>query len=304
MSYISKEDAIKKINENNGDFQVFTKDEHETFLGNLKNTEVFKNQLSSRVSELHGNYDTLFADETGKKRSEGEKTSDFARRTLKEFKEDVATKSQKITDLEKAVEDGTGNVALEQAQRELSNYKNTHNTAMEEWEGKYSDLEGSVKTMRVTNEIDKAMSGLVFKDTKIISEEVRTLTVDAVKSELAKTGEIIQDKLVFKDRNGETVLDKNLDPITAQELLKAKLKIILNEGRNQPGPGVTEKGPVITKDDKGNIDVTLVVPDTVKTNADLAEFLSKSGLKRSGTAEEQAIYFAALSKYGEGLKKV
>lgn len=77
-----------------------------------------------------------------------------------------------------------------------------------------------------------------------------------------------------------------------------RLKPILNEGRTQPGPGLKDKEPLIeTKD--GKIDVTLILPDTVKTNADLTEFLLKSGLKRN-TPE----YLAAYGKYVENLTKV
>ncbi len=38
MTKLSKEEAIKKDTEGDGDFQVFTHKEHETILNNLKDT--------------------------------------------------------------------------------------------------------------------------------------------------------------------------------------------------------------------------------------------------------------------------
>ena len=153
--------------------------------------------------------------------------------------------------------------------------------------------------MRVNHELDKGLTGLVFKDVKLVPEDVRNVHINVVKNELAKIAEFVDGKMIFKNDQGEIIRDAKLKPLGPHEILKERLKPILNEGRQQKGPGINENEPLNEKDKDGKVDVTLVVPDTVKTNADLIDFMMKSGLKRN--TEE---FSAAYAKYSEGLKKV
>ena len=74
MAKLSKEEAIQKVTDGDGDFQVFTHEEHESFLNNLKDTEIFKQQIDGRVSEMHQQYDNDFFAVTGKRKAQDEKT--------------------------------------------------------------------------------------------------------------------------------------------------------------------------------------------------------------------------------------
>jgi len=291
---MKKEEALKLINESDSDdWHVATQVDHETFLNNFEETKI-----APKISELHNKYDEDIHSVLGVRKNADEKTYDFLKRTLSEMKEQRDERVQKIENLEKAVKDTTGKEALEQAQRELESIKSKHNNALKQWEEERQQLEGSTLTMKINHELDKGLTGLVFKDAKLVPEDVRNIHIDVVKSELAKIAEFVDGKMVFKNDKGEIIRDAKLNPLGPQEILKERLKAILNEGRIQSGPGIKENEPLIeTKD--GKIDVTLVVPDTVKTNQDLMTFMLESGLKR-GTKE----FSVAYAKYSEGLKKV
>jgi len=291
---MKKEEALKLINESDSeDWHVATESDHETFLNNFEETKI-----APKISELHNKYDEDIHSVLGVRKNADEKTYDFLKRTLSEMKAERDERIAKIENLEKAVKDTTGKEALEQAQRELESVRNKHNSAISEWESKYQELEGSTHMMKINNELDKGLTGLVFKDAKLVPEDVRNIHIDVVKGELAKIAEFVDGKMVFKNDQGEIIRDEKLNPLGPQEILKDRLKAILNEGREQKGPGIDKNEPVIkTKD--GKIDVTLVVPDSVKTNADLMTFMLESGLKR-GSKE----FSAAYAKYSEGLVKV
>jgi len=292
---MKKEEALKLINESDSeDWHVATESDHETFLNNFEETKI-----APKISELHNKYDEDIHSVLGVRKNADEKTYDFLKRTLSEMKAERDERIAKIENLEKAVKDTTGKEALEQAQRELESVRNKHNSAISEWESKYQELEGSTHMMKINNELDKGLTGLVFKDAKLMPEDVRNIHINVVKDDLAKNAEFVKGRLVFRDEKGEIILHKKtLTPLTANEILKERLKPILNEGREQKGPGIDKNEPVIkTKD--GKIDVTLVVPDSVKTNADLMTFMLESGLKR-GSKE----FSAAYAKYSEGLVKV
>jgi len=290
---MNKEEALSKINEGDGDFQVFTKEEHESFLKNFEDTKI-----APKISELHKKYDDDIHSVLGVRKESDEKTYDFLKRTLSTLKTERDEQSQKVTELEKAVQDTTGKEALEQAKRELESVKTKHQSALDEYKTKYEELEKGTHMMKINNELEKGLVGLVFKDAKLVPEDVRNIHIDVVKSELAKMAQFVDGKLVFVDDKGEIMRDDKLNVLGPKEVLKSRLKPILNEGRKQPGVGIEENEPFVEEKD-GKLDVTVVVPDTVKTNADLTEHLLKSGLKR-GTKE----FSAAYAKYVVNLKKV
>lgn len=291
---MNKEEALEKIGQGDGEFEVFTREEHETFLKNYE-----ESKIAPQITEIHDRYDEDIYSVLGQKRDKGERTYDFLKRTLSEMKTDREEKEQKIVDLEKAVQDTTGKEALEQAKKELESVRAKHNNSLKEWESKYQELEQGTHSMKINNELDKGLTGLVFKDAKLVPEDVRNIHIDVVKSELAKIAEFVDGKMVFKDDKGEIIRDDKLNPLGPKEILKDRLKAILNEGRTQPGPGIKDKEPLVEKDKDGKVDVTLVIPDSVKTNKDLVDFMLESGLKRN-TDEFSAGY----AKYSEGLVKV
>ncbi len=297
MAKLTKEEATKKVAEGDGDFHVFTHEEHESFLNNLKDTEVFKQQIDGRVREIYQRIDSDVSGITGEEKAGDEKTYDYVKRQLSKLSSNAKELADKKVELEKAVNDKSGDQALDLLRGELDSIKLKHQKYKEDADVKYSKLEKSGVNMRIRGHLKDAMTGLKFKDVAIIPEDVRNMAIDSATTELVTRASFVEDKLVFLDAEGKILRDENLNVLTAKDILSEKLKSIIDAGRKQVGVKIDE--PSVEKDKDGKIVVNLSIPDTVKTNADLTEHLMRSGLKRD--SEE---YRAAYAKYSEKLEKV
>ena len=297
MAKLTKDEAIKKVTEGDGDFQVFTHEEHESFLNNLKETEVFKKQIDGRVSEMHQQYDNDFFAVTGKRKAQDEKTYDFIKKEVKSMLDSAVELQDKNAELQKAVDDKSGGEALEILRGQFDTLKEKHQTFKEDAESKYSELEKSGVQMRILNEFDRSLTGLKFKDAAIIPEDVRNAMINNAKTELAKSADYVDGKLVFRDSEGKIMYNDLAQLLSAKEILEVRLKSIIDAGRKLEGVDI--KDDEIKKDEDGKIIVNISIPDSVKTNADLTQHLLQLGLKQN--SEE---YRAAYAKYREKLTKV
>ena len=298
MAKVNKEEALTKINEGNGDFHLYSTEEHETFLNNLKDTEVFKQQLDGRISEVHKRYDDDLYEVLGKKRGQDQKTYDFLKTEITALSTSASELKTKNIELQKAVDDKEGDETINLLRSENKSLIEKHQQAKDGWDSQLAEKDGQFKTMKVTNEINTSMTGIKFKDSSVVPEDVRNMAIQTVKEGLVKSADYDDGKLVFKDAEGKILRNEStLIPLTAADLVKDRLKSIIDEGRKQEGVDV--KDPKIIEDEDGKIDVTLMIPDSVKTNADLTEFLGKSGL-----VFQSPEYNAAYKKYSKGLTKV
>jgi len=296
MTKLTKDEAIKKITEGEGDFQVFTHEEHETFLNNLKDTEVFKQQIDGRVREIYQRIDSDVSSITGEEKGSDEKTYDYVKRQLSQLSSNAKELAAKKAELEKAVNDKSGTQVIELLRGEVESMKKKHQSFKEEADKRYADLEKSGEQSKILHLFDNAMLGLKFKDAAIIPEDVRNAMINNAKTELAKSASFVDGKLVFLDAEGKILRDENLNVLTPKEILSEKLKSIIDAGRKQNGIEIKE--PEIKEED-GKVIVNISIPDTVRTNADLSKHLMGLGLK--STSKE---YRAAYAKYSEKLVKV
>ena len=296
MAKLTKEEALKKVTEGDGEFQVFTHEEHESFLNNLKDTEVFKQQIDGRVSEIHQHYDNDFFALTGKRKAQDEKTYDFIKREVKAIQDQADDIKAKNDELQKAVDDKSDSKAIELLRGQLDTMKDKHQTYREDADNKYKALESESTKMRILNEFDRSMTGLKFKDAAIIPEDVRNAMINNAKTELAKTADYVDGKLVFRDSEGKIMYNDLAQLLSAKEILSEKLKSIIDAGRKAEGVDIED--PEIRTED-GKVIVNVSIPDSVKTNVDLTNHLMGLGMKRD--SEE---YRAAYAKYNEKLQKV
>ncbi len=296
MAKLTKEEAIKKVTEGDGDFQVFTHKEHESFLNNLKDTEIFKQQIDGRVSEMHQQYDNDFFAVTGKRKAQDQKTYEFIKNEVKVMQDHAEELVDKNKELQKAVDDKSDTKALELLRGEVDSIKEKYLKYKEGAELKYGELEKSGVQMRILNEFDRSMMDMKFKDAAIIPEDVRNAMINNAKTELAKSASYVEGKLVFLDAEDKIRRDDNLNVLTAKDILSEKLKSIIDTGRQQTGVDIKE--PEIKEED-GKVIVNISIPDTVKTNVDLSEHLMGLGMKQSSKE-----YRAAYAKYKEKLKAV
>lgn len=309
MGY-SKEEAIKKIEEQQGDspsFEIFTSEEHVTFLENHVTDQLDKSigdnaqggektairkAFDSSLYKVHQQYEDDLFEKTGIRKEKTEKTYDALKRVLGDLQE----KSKTIPGLQSEIAGlKDGKTVDESLKKENEDLLKKYNDLKDESDTKLSKLKSEQSGFRVTGELDRATQGLKFKED--IPEDVRKIVIANTKRELANIAEYDDEgKLIFKE-NGVTMKnkEKNLAPYTAEDLIRERLSSIIDDGIQLLGTGVK---PKLNKDKDGKDDILIDIPDSVVTTEDLHKHLV--GLSLSRNSKE---YQKAWEKYSPDLKR-
>lgn len=215
--------------------------------------------IGTKIGALHGQYDTDILGITGIKKKDGEKSYDYAKRVLGEYKtkaESVKTvqaeldaaKAQ-VTELQSKLEKGAGDETLRQqlkdAKAQVAQLQTQLQTKETEFNSKKTEFETTLKNTHVDYAFQAATAGLKFKSG--ITEPIQKTLLKAAKAEvLAKgTPDFIKDgqggkKLVIRGADGNILNNpkNNLNPYTMQELvMETSLKDVIETGRQQQGGG-------------------------------------------------------------------
>jgi hypothetical protein len=215
--------------------------------------------IGTKIGALHGQYDTDILGITGIKKKDDEKSYDYAKRVLGEYKtkaESVKTvqaeldaaKAQ-VTELQSKFEKGAGDETLRQqlkdAKAQVAQLQTQLQTKETEFNSKKTEFETTLKNTHVDYAFQAATAGLKFKSG--ITEPIQKTLLKAAKAEvLAKgTPDFIEDgqggkKLVIRGADGNILNNpkNNLNPYTMQELvMETSLKDVIETGRQQQGGG-------------------------------------------------------------------
>lgn len=280
-------------------------------------TEMSRNDenavIGARIGALHGQYDTDIFNVTGIKKNEGEKSYDYAKRILNEFKtkaESTASlqgkltaANNKITELNQKIANGEGDEALRQQLKDTKTQVTQLQSQLSESAANFvkekAALEDKLKGMRVDYAFETAISGLKFKAG--IPESIHKVLLESAKNEVFAKGtpDFIDDgkggqKLVLRDSNG-TILNNpsnNLNPYTLKELvLQSSLKDVIDLGKQQPGGGT---GPTIQKTGTSTLDFS-----GVKTQVDANNVIEKYLLAEGLTRDSKEFATKSLELYNE-----
>lgn len=223
--------------------------------------------IATKYKTLFDEYDTAIKEITGKEKPREKKTIEFLRDTLKETKEaaDKATgplqkKIEALTgerdELKRKIETGAADEGLRKEYENLKvelGDKNVRVSQLEkdlqaEREKAAQELKRAQEAtigLRLDHEFQKGLSGVRFKDEKLIPVKVRETFIETAKERLRgkykpdfiKEGE--QEVMIFRDEKGMVVSNpKNLQkPYSPGELLLAEIQDILDPGKQQPGTG-------------------------------------------------------------------
>jgi len=292
---LSKEEAIKKIESQEGDsvqFEVFEENEHKTFLENHLADQVEK-KIKPEIAKVHQAYDDDLFELTGERKQPTEKTYDAYKRIMSRTKKDA----ELVPSLQKELEDlkkGKVSDPDEKLQKEYNDLQARHDAYKKEVEEKIKGMESGHKKTQIMGMLDRAIAGLKFNDS--VPGNVRKTFIETTKSDLADMADIAEDTLVFRNKEGIVIKNEanSLHPYTAEEMVRERLKDIIDEGRRIEGPG---KKPELHKDKDGKDDIIITLPDNVLTKDDLTIHLAKLGLERSSPE-----YKAAWAKYSPKLK--
>lgn len=215
--------------------------------------------IGAKIGALHGQYDTDILGITGIKKKDGEKSYDYAKRVLGEFKAKAdsvkAVQAQltatqaKVTDLQAKLEKNAGNdelaKQLKDTKAQVTQLQTQLQTKEAEFATKKTEYETAIRDTHVDYAFRAATAGLKFKAG--ITEPIQKVLLSSAKAEILAKGtpDFIDDgagskKLVIRGTDGNILNNpkNNLNPYTIQELvMETSLKDVIDTGRQQPGGG-------------------------------------------------------------------
>ena len=218
--------------------------------------------IGKKIGELHGQYDTDVLTVSGIEKKQGEKSYDYTKRVLGEFKakatkaDELNTKitalDTKITEYEEQIKAGKGSDVIVQKLKDAESLAGKLQTQLEtekgNWEKEKGELSQTINSIKLDTEFEKALQGIKFK-TGFDEDVQQVLIMNAKQTILAKyKAEFIDNgkggkSLAFRNEAGDIIRNPEnaQNPFTAQELIKQQLKSVIDEGRKQTGTG-TEPG--------------------------------------------------------------
>lgn len=278
--------------------------------------------IGTKIGALHGQYDSDILSITGIAKNNGEKSYDYAKRVLNDYKSQIgstATIQAQLANAQKEVQTlkdklaaGAGDETLKQqlkdAKAQVTQLQTQLTTKETEFNDAKTKLEGQIKDVHVDYAFQAATGALRFKAG--ITEGVQKILLASAKAEvLAKgTPDFIDDgkggkTLVFRGADGNVLNNpaNNLNPFTVQELvMQTSIKDVVDTGKQQSGGGTK---PIVTIPGAGG-GATLLDLSNVKNQLDadkaIESYLLSNGLTRdSAEFAEQSLQLRTENKVNE-----
>lgn len=215
--------------------------------------------IGTKIGALHGQYDADILSITGINKKNSEKSYDYAKRVLSEYKTKVdsakaiqteldAAKAE-VADLQVKLEKNSGDETLRQqlkdAKAQVTQLQGQLKTKETEFSSKKAEYEAAIKNTHVDYAFKAATAGLKFKSG--ITEPIQKTLLNAAKAEVLAKGspDFVDDgqggkKLIMRGADGNILNNpkNNLNPYTLKELvMETSLKDVIDTGRQQQGGG-------------------------------------------------------------------
>lgn len=215
--------------------------------------------IGNKIGALHGQYDNDIFSITGIKKNDGEKSYDYAKRVVKDYKEKAESAKQiedKLTAAEKQVKELqtklANNAGDDVLRQQLNDAKTQVSQLQAQLTQKDSDFNAAkdkydtdIKNIHVEYAFQQAVSGIKFKSG--ITESIQKTLLSAAKAEVLAKGnpDFIDDgnggkKLIIRGSDGNILNNpkNNLNPYTIKELvMETSLKDALDTQRTVTGGG-------------------------------------------------------------------
>lgn len=255
--------------------------------------------IGTKIGALHGQYDADILSISGISKADGEKTYDYLKRVLGDYKTkldgtktlsaQLEAQKKKVTELEAKLAAGGSDEAVKQqlkdARHQVTQLQTQLTTKTEELDNAKKDYEKKEKDLQVGFAFTNATAGIKFKAD--VSEPVRKILLEAAKDEILAKGtpDFVDDgnggkKLVLRDAAGNTINNpkNNLNPYTIEELvMETCLKDVIDTGKQQPGGG-TKPNP---QPDHRTVNLDLSTAKTQQeADVQIENYLLSTGLTR------------------------
>ena len=255
--------------------------------------------IGTKICALHGQYDADILSISGISKADGEKTYDYLKRVLGDYKTkldgtktlsaQLEAQKKKVTELETKLAAGGSDEAVKQqlkdARHQVTQLQAQLTAKTGELDKAKKDYEKKEKDLQVGFAFTNAAAGIKFKAD--VSEPVKKILLAAAKDEILAKGtpDFIDDgnggkKLVLRDAAGNTLNNpkNNLNPYTIEELvMETSLKDVIDTGKQQPGGG-TNPNP---QSDHRTVNLDLSTAKTQQeADVQIENYLLSTGLTR------------------------
>ena len=255
--------------------------------------------IGTKIGALHGQYDADILSISGISKTDGEKTYDYLKRVLGDYKTkldgtktlsaQLEAQKKKVTELEAKLAAGGFDEAVKQqlkdARHQVTQLQTQLTAKTEELDNAKKDYEKKEKDLQVGFAFTNATAGIKFKAD--VSEPVKKILLAAAKDEILAKGtpDFVDDgkggkKLVLRDAAGNTLNNptNNLNPYTIEELvMETSLKDVIDTGKQQPGGG-TKPNPSL---DHRTVNLDLSTAKTQQeADVQIENYLLSTGLTR------------------------
>lgn len=255
--------------------------------------------IGTKIGALHGQYDADILSISGISKADGEKTYDYLKRVLGEYKTkldgtktlsaQLEAQKKKVTELETKLAAGGSDEAVKQqlkdARHQVTQLQTQLTAKTGELDKAKKDYEKKEKDLQVGFAFTNATAGIKFKAD--VSEPVKKILLAAAKDEILAKGtpDFVDDgkggkKLVLRDAAGNTLNNpkNNLNPYTIEELvMETSLKDVIDTGKQQPGGG-TKPNP---SPDHRTVNLDLSAAKTQQeADIQIENYLLSTGLTR------------------------
>ena len=267
-------------------------------------TEISKNDeatvIGTKIGALHGQYDADILNVSGIAKAEGEKSYDYLKRVLCDYKTkldgtktlsaQLEAQKNKVAELEAKLAAGGSDEVLKQqlkdARHQVTQLQTQLTAKTGELDRAKKDYEQKEKDLQVGFAFTNATAGIKFKAD--VSEPVKKILLAAAKDEILAKGtpDFIDDgnggkKLVLRDAAGNTLNNpkNNLNPYTIEELvMETSLKDVIDTGRQQSGGGTV---PPVKPNGGGGTTLDLSgVKTQLEADTQIEKYLLSTGLTR------------------------
>lgn len=258
--------------------------------------------INTKIGEHHGLIEKDVKEISGVDKQEGEKSYDYLKRVLGDYKQkstgstELQTKitaaENKVKDLEALIASGKGSEAIAQklkdTESQLTALQSKYDEDKSAWDKEKGDFNQKITGIQVKSAFGKATAGIKFKAGYPESVQ-KTLLTSAESAILGKYKPDWVDAgdgnrtMVFRDEKGEIIRNKanGLNPYTAEELMNEQLKDVIDLGQKKKGAGSQDPG----KPNVDTIDIVDIAGAKNQVEADdmITKYLLQKGETR-GTA--------------------
>lgn len=232
------------------------------------------------------------------KRNEGEKSTDYIKRVIKDLNTQLKADSENIKALEKQIKDGSGDTGLKDKLKSVEEQKDALVKQVKELKESHKEEKERMIKENETAFVELALRSAApkIKQGVFSNPEQEKILIDIAIKQIIETAERTSDgKIVFKDKDGKVLRnpDNNHEPFTATELLgKSKvLENLIETDRKVAGVGTPQKDD---KDKDGNkVDISKYAH--VKSKDELTEALNKDFKGKTDTPEYYETYRSVVS---------